>query len=201
MGQKINPLIFRSKIFPIYTNSYNTYSTTKLNLVKYLNFKKSLIQDFKNINVLDIVFKNNYKNKCMFSIILVSKNQYYNNKKYINTILFKYNKILFIRIQILKQPLLSAKFILNYIIEQYKLKKISIRKLIKQIVCLILNKYKIKGIKFLISGRINGVQMAKTEVFKFNEISLQKLNFYVNYSNNYITTKSGVIGFKLWLFF
>ena len=197
MGQKINPLIFRSKIFPIYKNCYNTYYTTKLNLIKYLNFKIVLLNDLKFINVLDILFKNNYKNKCIFSIVLVSKNQYYNNKNYINNILVKYNKLLFIRIQVLKQPLLSAKFILNYIMLQYKLRKISVRKLIKQIVHLILSRYKIKGIKFLISGRINGVQMAKTEVFKFNEISLQKLDFFVDYSNNFISTKSGLIGFKL----
>lgn len=203
MGQKVHPLIFRSKIFPEYKNYYNNFNKftdviTCINIYRYIVF-------YKKLNIVDVYLRKTHSEVYMCLLVLFSKNQYYGNKKLIYTILSSiqknFNDTLFINLYVLKHPLLSTKFILNYIIIRYKSYKSSLRKLVKEIVILLLNKYKIKGIKLLVSGRINGVQRAKTETFKFNEVSLHKLNLYVRYDTIDLNTKYGILGFKLWLFF
>lgn len=100
----------------------------------------------------------------------------------------------------LKHPLLSTYFILNYLCKKFFATNGSLRKILPQFVLLINNKYRIKGFKCIISGRIKGVQMAKLETFKFNESSLQDKRSYIKYNFISISTKYGLIGIKVWLF-
>ena len=78
--------------------------------------------------------------------------------------------------------------------------KNSLRKIIPYFIFLIYKKYKIKGCKCIISGRINGVQIAKSETFKFNECSLQDKVLNIKYNFINIPTKYGLLGIKIWLF-
>ena len=199
MGQKVAPLIFRSKIYPTYLNNFNPFINLKSSIHELIIID-ILIKSQISLNILDIYFKKNYKKSIYCNIILSSTNQIsiiqkkFNSKFKLNT-----NKIYF-NFYILKNPLISATFILNYIIHQYKLNKFSLRTLLQQVVLLITKKHKIKGLKCMVSGRINGVQIAKVETFNFNKISLQCLNCLVRYKNINIRTKYGILGFKLWLF-
>lgn len=203
MGQKVNSLIFRSKNFPYYINIWNNINLTYKYIKYYLNIKIFN----KKINVLYIQSNYCYTNYCIYNIILFSKVTYIKNKQditlyflnflkknYFKQIKFGFNFV------ILKHPLLSTHFILKYLYNKILYTKNSLRKIIPQLVLLINNKYKIKGFKCLISGRINGVQMAKLETFKFNESSLQNKMIYIKYNFISIPTKYGLLGIKIWLF-
>lgn len=140
----------------------------------------------------------------MYNIVLFSKSTYSKNKQYINLCFLKFlkrnylTKIKFgFNFVVLKHPLLSTHFILKYLYYKISYTKYSLRKIIPQFVVLINKKYKIKGFKCIVSGRINGVQMAKLETFKFNESSLQNKTLHIKYNCISIPTKYGLLGIKI----
>ena len=206
MGQKVNSLIFRSKSFPYYINLWNNFNLTYKHIKFFINVKM-FIKNIKQLNILYIQNNSYYSDYYIYNIILFSNSIYIKNKQYIILYFSKFlKKNYFKKIKfgfnfvILKHPLLSTYFILNYLHNKILYTKSSLRKIIPQLVVLINNKYKIKGFKCIVSGRINGVQMAKIETFKFNESSLQNKVIYIKYNFISIPTKYGLLGIKIWLF-
>ncbi|NP_852625.2 ribosomal protein S3 (apicoplast) [Eimeria tenella] len=206
MGQKVNPLIFRSKNFPYYINIWNNFKLTYINIKFFLNLQL-FTKNKKQLNILYIQNKYYYNNYYIYNIILYSKLIYLKNKQYINKYFIKFiqknylkkNKFTF-NFVVLKHPLISTYFILKYLYNKILYTKNSLRKIIPQIILLINKKYKIKGFKCIISGKINGSQMAKIETFKFNESSLQNKILNVKYNSIDVITKYGLLGIKIWLF-
>ena len=60
MGHKVNPLIFRSKIFPYYNNKWNNFNSISKNIKSYLNIK-FFINYKKYLHILYI--QSNYINR------------------------------------------------------------------------------------------------------------------------------------------
>lgn len=206
MGHKVNSLIFRSKNFPYYFNLWNSFISIYKNIKYVLNIQ-IFVKNKKQLNILYV--QSNYinKNYCVYNIILFSKSIFIKHKEdikisfsefikknYFTHIKFGFNFV------ILKHPLVSTNFLLKYIYNKLLYTNSSLRKIIPQLILLINTKYKIKGLKCIISGRINGVQMAKLETFKFNECSLQSKTLNIKYSFLSIPTKYGLLGIKIWLF-
>lgn len=59
----------------------------------------------------------------------------------------------------------------------------------------------IKGIKIQVSGRLNGVEIARSEWRRHGRIPLHTLKTKIDYSYHTASTKYGIIGVKVWLFF
>lgn len=59
----------------------------------------------------------------------------------------------------------------------------------------------IKGIRILCSGRINGVEKAKTQSKRLGQTSLHFFSEKIDYSCIHINTKFGIIGVKVWICF
>lgn len=57
----------------------------------------------------------------------------------------------------------------------------------------------LKGVKVSISGRLNGAEIARTEVFSFGKVPLHTLRYKIDYATIRAQTISGVIGLKIWL--
>ena len=60
---------------------------------------------------------------------------------------------------------------------------------------------KLKGIKIQIKGRLNGQDRKQKISFNIGCLSLQDLNTFVDYSENKILTRYGVLGLKIWITF
>jgi ribosomal protein S3 len=56
---------------------------------------------------------------------------------------------------------------------------------------------KLKGIKIQIKGRLNGQDRKQKISFNIGCLSLQDLNTFVDYSENKILTRYGVLGLKI----
>jgi small subunit ribosomal protein S3 len=56
-----------------------------------------------------------------------------------------------------------------------------------------------EGIKVLISGRLGGAEMARTETYKDGRIPLHTLRADIDYALAEARTKVGVIGVKVWI--
>ena len=56
-----------------------------------------------------------------------------------------------------------------------------------------------EGIKVLISGRLGGAEMARSETYKDGRIPLHTLRADIDYALAEAHTKVGVIGIKVWI--
>ena len=52
----------------------------------------------------------------------------------------------------------------------------------------------------MISGRLNGAEMARTEQYKDGRIPLHTFRADIDYANVEATTPYGIIGIKVWIF-
>lgn len=58
----------------------------------------------------------------------------------------------------------------------------------------------VKGMKIQISGRLNGVDIARREIYSFGTVPLHTLRAKINYATARANTTYGVIGVKVWTF-
>jgi small subunit ribosomal protein S3 len=56
------------------------------------------------------------------------------------------------------------------------------------------------GAKVLVSGRLNGAEIARNEMFKEGNVPLQTLRANVQFARTFSITKFGTIGIKVWVF-
>lgn len=56
-----------------------------------------------------------------------------------------------------------------------------------------------KGIKIQLAGRLNGIEIARTEWKRYGKIPLHTLKENIDYSYYPVQTKDGIIGIKVWL--
>lgn len=55
------------------------------------------------------------------------------------------------------------------------------------------------GIKIIVSGRLNGAEIARVEKFQDGSIPLSRFNIAIDYSVYHAKTTYGIIGIKVWL--
>ena len=56
-----------------------------------------------------------------------------------------------------------------------------------------------EGVKILVSGRLNGAEMARAEIYKEGRIPLHTFRADIDYAHSEALTKVGMIGVKVWI--
>jgi small subunit ribosomal protein S3 len=102
-----------------------------------------------------------------------------------------------INIYEVKRPELDATIVANNIARQVE-GKISFRRAIKMSIASTM-RMGAEGIKVLISGRLGGAEMARTELYKEGRIPLHTLRADIDYALCEAHTKVGVVGIKVWI--
>ena len=96
-----------------------------------------------------------------------------------------------------KRPELDATIVANNIARQVE-GKISYRRAIKMSIASTM-RMGADGVKVLISGRLGGAEMARSESYKDGRIPLHTLRADIDYALAEAHTKVGVIGIKVWI--
>ena len=96
-----------------------------------------------------------------------------------------------------KKPELDATIVANNIARQVE-GKIAYRRAIKMAVANAMRNGA-EGIKVLISGRLNGAEMARSEMFKEGRTPLHTLRADIDYCQTQALTKVGLLGIKVWI--
>ena len=96
-----------------------------------------------------------------------------------------------------KRPELDATIVASNIARQVE-GKISFRRAIKMSIASTM-RMGAEGIKVLISGRLGGAEMARSELYKEGRIPLHTLRADIDYALCEAHTKVGVIGIKVWI--
>jgi small subunit ribosomal protein S3 len=96
-----------------------------------------------------------------------------------------------------KRPELDATIVANNIARQLE-GRISYRRAIKMSIASTM-RMGAEGIKVLISGRLGGAEMARSEMYKEGRTPLHTLRADIDYALGEANTKVGVIGIKVWI--
>jgi len=107
------------------------------------------------------------------------------------------NKEVQINIFEVKRPELDAIIVANNIARQLE-GKISYRRAIKMAIASTM-RMGAEGMKVLISGRLGGAEMARTETYKEGRIPLHTFRADIDYALGEALTKVGLIGVKVWI--
>jgi len=79
-------------------------------------------------------------------------------------------------------------------------KRMPYRRVMKQIIDKIMQSREVKGAKIMISGRLNGAEIARREWLKEGRIPLQTLRSDIDYAQATAYTTYGTIGVKVWIY-
>ena len=97
-----------------------------------------------------------------------------------------------------KRPELDANIVGNNIARQLE-GKISYRRAIKMSIASTM-RMGAEGIKIMISGRLGGAELARTEQYKEGKVPLHTLRAIIDYGEATSNTVSGTIGVKVWIY-
>ncbi|MBP5364768.1 MAG: 30S ribosomal protein S3 [Bacteroidales bacterium] len=96
-----------------------------------------------------------------------------------------------------KRPDLDAVIVANNIARQLE-GRIAYRRAIKTAIASTMRS-NAEGIKILISGRLNGAEMARSEMYKEGRTPLHTFRADIDYCQAEALTKMGIIGIKVWI--
>ena len=203
MGQKINPISFRLGI---------NRGWDSLWFAKKKEFGKYLIEDFKmrkyikknitNSGVSEIIIERSSK-KCTVSIH-TSRPGFVIGKKGADIEKIKQNlsKItdseVTVNIKEIKKPELNANLAAENIAQQL-VKRIAYRRAMKRAMQSAM-RLNAKGIKVMVSGRLAGNEIARTEWLREGSIPAHTLRANIDYGVAEALTTYGIIGIKVWIY-
>lgn len=205
MGHKVNPKSFRIGIIQTWPSKW----FAKKNFAEYLKqdllIRKFLQKKLKEAG-LDLVEISRGANDMTIDIIAAKPGIIIGRggqaieeiKKEIQTRLLNGKVTVKINIKEVDNASLSAAIIVQNIASDLE-KRIPFRRVAKQIVDRVM-KAGAQGVKIAVGGRLNGAEIARTEVFSNGKIPLHTLRANIDYSRSHAQTTFGKIGIKVWIY-
>ncbi len=96
-----------------------------------------------------------------------------------------------------KRPELDAVIVANNVARQIE-GKVAYRRAVKMAIASTM-RAGAEGIKILVSGRLNGAEMARSEMYKEGRTPLHTFRADIDYAHGEALTKVGLIGVKVWI--
>lgn len=103
-----------------------------------------------------------------------------------------------INIQEVEKPDQNAELVLQGLIAQIE-KRIPFRRVMKRGIDQVI-KAGAQGVKIVMAGRLNGVEIARTEMLSQGKVPLHTLRADIDYSRGTASTTYGAIGIKVWIY-
>lgn len=202
MGQKVHPKSLRLKINSTWDSSWfagkKAYASMVLQDIK---LRAQLTKKFKDSGVSKVFIERN-AGKIQVTLHtakpgLVIGRQGTQIDELRESLAKEYGDIE-ITVKEVKKPELDAVIVGDSIARQIE-RRVAFRRAAKQAISKAMTAGA-KGAKVILSGRLNGVEIARTEQFKEGNIPLHTLRSRINYSEEPANTIYGVIGIKVWIY-
>ena len=149
--------------------------------------------DAENSKVVTIL--NNSKGNLKRFTSLILKRIVRNLIRYLQV---KTKKSYLIDIKFIKNPFEDAALIAKFVSEQLE-KRTPFRRVVKQTIKKV-QRTEMKGVKIEVSGRLNGIEIARSEWKRDGKVPQHTLKAKIDYVHQRAETIYGVIGIKVWLF-
>ena len=201
MGQKVNPISNRLGIIRGWDSSWYGGKNFGENLVEDQKIRKYLNKRLEKASVSKIVIERTLKLVTITictarpGIVIGKGGQDVDKLK--EELKQLYKKDIQINIFEVKKPELDATIVANSIARQVE-GKISYRRAIKMAVQNTM-RAGAEGIKVQITGRLNGAEMARKEMFKEGRTPLHTFRADIDYCQAEALTKVGLLGIKVWI--
>jgi small subunit ribosomal protein S3 len=203
MGQKINPTGFRLSVLKNWSSRW--YANTKRFpdfLREDIQVRQYLQKKLMHASVGNIVIERPSKNARI--TVHTSRPGVVIGKKGEDIEILRrdverlMNVPVHINIEEIRKPEIDAQLIAANITQQLE-KRIMFRRAMKRA---IQNAMRLgaQGIKIMSSGRLNGIEIARTEWYREGRVPLHTLRAEVDYGTAEAKTTYGVIGVKVWVF-
>ena len=203
MGQKVSPVGLRIGINKDWESKWYADNKEFSNyLIKDSKIRKYLFNKFKSAGIANIIIERNSKRTEVFInasrpglIIGQSGTEIENVKKEVSKLV---NENIQISVVEVKNPDLVAKLVADNIahsIENRVSFRVAQKKAIRNTM-----KAGAKGIKTLVSGRLGGADIARSEGYSEGTTPLHTLRANIDYATSEADTTYGKIGVKVWIY-
>ncbi|HPW84640.1 MAG TPA: 30S ribosomal protein S3 [Rhodoferax sp.] len=203
MGQKIHPTGFRLAISRNWNSRWYASNRDFAGmLAEDIKVREYLKAKLKNASVSRILIERPAKNAriTIFSarpgVVIGKKGEDIENlKRDLGKML---NVPVAVNIEEVRKPEIDAKLIADSITQQLE-KRIMFRRAMKRAMQNAMRLGAL-GIKIMSSGRLNGIEIARTEWYREGRVPLHTLRADIDYGTSEAKTTYGVIGVKVWVY-
>ena len=203
MGQKVNPVGFRINVNNNWSSVWYDDRNYRDNLIKDLQIQNYIEKNFKNFSIARVVVERTGEHltvliKTSKPGVLIGKKgaDIEKIKKYIQQNMNE--KEVSIKIVEVEKPDLDAELVGQSIARQIE-NRAAFKRVVKKAIQNVI-KYGALGVKITISGRLNGVDIARSETYKEGSIPLHTIKANVDYAHVEALCTYGIIGIKVWIY-
>ncbi len=202
MGRKVNPIGFRLGVILPWKSKWFFKKNSSERLLEDIKIRRYIEKNFKNAGIADVTFERS-ANQLTVNIATSRPGILIGRKglgiEELKKQLQKFtNSEVSINIEEVKDPYLSAPLIAAQIAEQIE-KRVAFRRAVKKALDQVMKAGAI-GVKIRVSGRLNGVEIARSEMFIKGKVPTQTIRANVDYGFAEAFTTYGVIGIKVWIY-
>jgi len=208
MGRKVNPKIFRMGITKTWSSVWFKSGDSYIKSVKQdIAVRRHMIKEFKEAGIdrVEIVRTSTKVQIDVWTgkpglIIGRGGNGVEELKKTLHTKFLKNFRMGDINLNIkeVARPNLSSQILIQSMILEIE-KRVPFRKVMKQAIGRV-ERAGAQGVKVVVSGRLNGAEIARTEKLVFGKVPLHTLRADIDYSRGVAHTTYGAIGLKAWIY-
>ena len=208
MGQKINPISNRLSLTKDWRSKWfaGTASTYRKYLIDDIKIRDFVKKKLATAGVRDVEITRS-KDRLIIKVITSRPGLVIGRGgQGINTLKDEIQKTYYpgklpvVRLEILeeREPDASAVLVAQNIGSQIE-RRMPFRRAAKQAVERSMGQKKVLGIKVLVSGRLNGAEIARKEKFQDGTIPLSRFKYDIDYAIYHAKTTYGVVGVKVWI--
>ena len=201
MGQKVNPISNRLGIIRGWDSNWFGGKNFGDNIVEDMKIRKYLNERLAKASVSKIVIERTLKlvtiTICTARPGMVIGKGGQDVDKLKEELKKLYDKDIQINIHEVKHPDLDAVLVGNNVARQIE-GKIAYRRAIKMAIANTM-RAGAEGIKIQISGRLNGAEIARSEMYKEGRTPLHTFRADIDYCKTEALTKVGLLGIKVWI--
>ena len=204
MGQKVNPHGYRVGINKSWDSNW---ITDKKNIAKFIlednQIREFVEKKYKNCSIAKVAIERNNDASVMLSLYTSRPGMVIGQKgagvEAMKAAISKLigGKTVNINVMEIKQPDLNAQLVADSIAQQLD-QRVVCRRAMKQAIARC-QKAGVKGVKVMVSGRINNAEIARSETLHFGSIPLQTLRADIDYGFAEGTIY-GKLGVKVWIY-
>ncbi len=206
MGQKVNPLLYRLGVTAVWKSKwYGKNEKYKEYLKEDHRIRKFVREKLAKAAVSDILVERSV-NKISVIIFAARPGVIIGRagsgieeiKKQLKTLVSARSELR-LEIQEVKHPDANAIIVGQNIAEQIQ-KRTPFRRTLKQAIERVMQNKEVKGVKIMVSGRLDGNEIARREWLAKGKIPLQTLRSNIDFARVNAYTTYGVVGIKIWIY-
>lgn len=202
MGQKVNPLGLRLGVARTWDSIWYAQEEYIANLHEDLMIRETLKRRFKRAGIVKVIIER-FPEKINVNIHTVRPGVVIGQKganieALKKDLKKKVEKPVNISIIEVKKPETIAKVVADSIAQQLE-QRMPFRRVMKQALRGAM-RGGVEGVKIMVSGRLNGADMARTEQYKDGRVPLHTLRAKIEFGFSEAQTTYGIIGVKVWTY-